>query len=79
MLLKLFQCSAKINTRYFFTNITKNSSKKFVPNERIKKESRKTVHYFVALGVCTIGMAYAAVPLYRLFCQVYFYIIYITN
>ncbi|KAK0158733.1 hypothetical protein PV328_009705 [Microctonus aethiopoides] len=69
MLLKLFQCSAKINTRYFFTNITKNSSKKFVPNEKIKKENRKTVHYFVALGVCTIGMAYAAVPLYRLFCQ----------
>ncbi|KAK0163075.1 hypothetical protein PV327_006786 [Microctonus hyperodae] len=69
MLLKLFQCSAKINTRYFFTNITKNSSNRFVPNETVKKNGRKTVHYVVALGVCTIGLSYAAVPMYRLFCQ----------
>lgn len=29
-----------------------------------------TVNYVAALGVITVGMSYAAVPLYRIFCQV---------
>lgn len=37
-------------------------------NSDTKKKS--TVYYVVALGVLTVGFSYAAVPLYRLFCQV---------
>jgi hypothetical protein len=34
------------------------------------EKNRSTVYYVVALGVLVGGMSYAAVPLYRLFCQV---------
>lgn len=34
------------------------------------ERNRSTVYYVVALGVLVVGLSYAAVPLYRLFCQV---------
>nr|CAG4644402.1 EOG090X0GO2 [Lepidurus arcticus] len=34
---------------------------------------KSTVYYVMALGVLTVGFSYAAVPLYRLFCQAYGY------
>lgn len=34
---------------------------------------RSTLNYMVALGVMTVGLSYAAVPLYRIFCQAYSY------
>nr|CAG4643580.1 EOG090X0GO2 [Ilyocryptus agilis] len=37
------------------------------------KGKRSTLYYVVALGVLVSGMSYAAVPLYRLFCQSYSY------
>uniref|UniRef100_A0A182J665 Cytochrome c oxidase assembly protein COX11, mitochondrial n=1 Tax=Anopheles atroparvus TaxID=41427 RepID=A0A182J665_ANOAO len=38
-------------------------------NFRIKT----TVYYVAAAGVLTVGLSYAAVPLYRMFCQAYSY------
>lgn len=38
-------------------------------NQRIKS----TVYYLSAAGVLTAGLSYAAVPLYRMFCQAYSY------
>ncbi|XP_066250239.1 cytochrome c oxidase assembly protein COX11, mitochondrial [Euwallacea similis] len=38
-----------------------------------KKRLRSTLYYFTATGVVTLGMSYAAVPLYRMFCQAYSY------
>ena len=35
------------------------------------RSNKSTVYYVVALGVLTVGFSYAAVPLYRLFCQVW--------
>lgn len=35
-----------------------------------KKDVRSTLNYVIALGVLTVGLSYAAVPLYRIFCQV---------
>jgi hypothetical protein len=35
-----------------------------------QKELRSTVHYVVAAAVLAVGLSYAAVPLYRMFCQV---------
>ena len=32
--------------------------------------TRSTLYYVAALGVLTLGLSYAAVPLYRIFCQV---------
>ncbi|XP_019548575.3 cytochrome c oxidase assembly protein COX11, mitochondrial [Aedes albopictus] len=34
---------------------------------------RTTIYYVAAAGVLTVGMSYAAVPLYRMFCQAYSY------
>ena len=36
----------------------------------VGQKSQSTVYYVVALGVLVGGLSYAAVPLYRLFCQV---------
>lgn len=36
-------------------------------------KSRSTLYYVAGIGVLTIGMSYAAVPLYRMFCSAYSY------
>lgn len=38
-----------------------------------KHRIRTTLYYVTAAGVLTAGMSYAAVPLYRMFCQAYSY------
>lgn len=38
-----------------------------------QKKLRSTVYYVVATAVLTVGLSYAAVPLYRMFCQSYSY------
>lgn len=38
-----------------------------------QKKLRSTVHYVVAAAVLAVGLSYAAVPLYRMFCQAYSY------
>lgn len=41
---------------------------------RLKGQSQKTtMYYLAALGVLVVGASYAAVPLYRIFCQSYSY------
>ncbi|XP_072385295.1 cytochrome c oxidase assembly protein COX11, mitochondrial [Diabrotica undecimpunctata] len=42
-------------------------------NETKKRGIRSTLYYVTAAGVVTVGLSYAAVPLYRLFCQAYSY------
>lgn len=36
-------------------------------------KTRSTLYYLAAAGVLTVGLSYAAVPLYRMFCQAYSY------
>ncbi|OXU20311.1 hypothetical protein TSAR_001779 [Trichomalopsis sarcophagae] len=38
-----------------------------------RKKIRTTLNYVTAIGVLTLGMTYAAVPLYRIFCQAFSY------
>ncbi|CAG9793634.1 unnamed protein product [Diatraea saccharalis] len=38
-----------------------------------KRNNRSTLNYMIAIGVTTVGLSYAAVPLYRIFCQAYSY------
>ncbi|KAK7079354.1 Cytochrome c oxidase assembly protein cox11, mitochondrial, partial [Halocaridina rubra] len=37
------------------------------------KGPKSTIYYIAALGVVALGLSYAAVPLYRIFCQAYSY------
>lgn len=40
------------------------------PGEEIRqRRMRSTMYYFGAAGILTLGLSYAAVPLYRMFCQ----------
>lgn len=56
------------------TNIIRSFSK--IPNDAEKKKNmRSTVYYFTSVGIVFIGLSYAAVPLYRIFCQVRFLLI----
>lgn len=41
----------------------------FRSQERLKG-ARSTLYYVAAAGVLTLGLSYASVPLYRMFCQV---------
>ncbi|XP_067011669.2 cytochrome c oxidase assembly protein ctaG [Anabrus simplex] len=38
-----------------------------------QKKVRSTMYYVAAAGVLAVGLSYAAVPLYRMFCQAYSY------
>jgi len=39
-------------------------------NNEQKKNISSTVYYLFSLGILTVGLSYAAVPLYKMFCQV---------
>lgn len=81
MLYKLVRCSGwtqnisnKLisNRCNFFTN-AKQQQKIRSPEEAQKRGIRSTLYYVGAATVVTVGMSYAAVPLYRMFCQAYSY------
>jgi len=55
--------------RSFCTSRYRNSNKSGYQGG---EKNRSTVYYVVALGVLVGGLSYAAVPLYRIFCQVEF-------
>lgn len=38
-----------------------------------KKKIKSTLYYVTATGIVVVGLSYAAVPLYRMFCQAYSY------
>lgn len=42
-------------------------------NTTQQKKIKSTLYYITAAGVLTVGLSYAAVPLYRMFCQAYSY------
>ncbi|CAH2016376.1 unnamed protein product [Acanthoscelides obtectus] len=41
--------------------------------ETRKRSIKSTLYYVTAAGIVTVGLSYAAVPLYRMFCQAYSY------
>lgn len=56
------------------SNFTRTYSQKADPfRESRKKGITSTLYYVTAAAVLTVGMSYAAVPLYRMFCQAYSY------
>lgn len=43
------------------------------PKNAQNKKLTSTLLYFSGIGVLTVGLSYAAVPLYRMFCSAYSY------
>nr|CAG4652268.1 EOG090X0GO2 [Triops cancriformis] len=65
---RFFSSSPKTWTSSF------NAPKKPASNPRDQAyKNKSTFYYVIALGVLTVGFTYAAVPLYRIFCQAYGY------
>ena len=66
-----FQCS--LRSIFFLTPRTQynfaRKPKPAKPPRTLQDESRTTMTYLFALAFATAGAAYAAVPLYRVFCQ----------
>ncbi|XP_050301757.1 cytochrome c oxidase assembly protein COX11, mitochondrial [Anthonomus grandis grandis] len=60
-----------INTSAPFRSHSQNTADKL--RQARKKDIRSTLYYVTAAGIVTVGMSYAAVPLYRMFCQAYSY------
>lgn len=57
---------AGLNTRQFsLTNCLKSAE-----SSGRQKRMRSTLNYVTAAGVLAVGLSYAAVPLYRIFCEV---------
>ncbi|CAA9994598.1 unnamed protein product [Nesidiocoris tenuis] len=52
--------------RFVDSRTLKTSQDKIIKN-------RSTLYYFTGIGVLLVGCSYAAVPLYRIFCQAYSY------
>lgn len=57
------------NARKFHTSLKLNQSS----NDTQRRKIKSTLYYIAATGVLTVGLSYAAVPLYRMFCQAYSY------
>ncbi|XP_014296317.1 cytochrome c oxidase assembly protein COX11, mitochondrial [Microplitis demolitor] len=66
---KFINYAGKKYTRQFFTSAFKYALNQPTEQEIMRQNKLKTSHYVTALGVISIGLAYAAVPLYRVFCQ----------
>lgn len=76
MYFQTFRRTVFIQNRKISTNIYKNlfknhESAKLASQNEQNKKNRATLHYIIATGVLGVGLSYAAVPLYRMFCQVY--------
>ena len=56
-------------SRYHFSTSSPNFFARNVDSGK-NKRSQSTLYYLGALGVLVVGASYAAVPLYRIFCQV---------
>ncbi|XP_063993886.1 cytochrome c oxidase assembly protein COX11, mitochondrial [Diachasmimorpha longicaudata] len=70
MLMRCCQYATRSQSRYLFTSTIRNSFTRRQSDAQLAAaRKQKVVHYVTAIGLLTLGLAYAAVPLYRLFCQ----------
>lgn len=66
---KLFWLWSSTSRNEFHTSLKLNQNASDTQRRKIKS----TLYYITAAGVLTVGLSYAAVPLYRMFCQAYSY------
>lgn len=69
MYLKACQWLTRSHTKCIYTSVTRHLSNDHNNTTVVQKKIRSTVNYIVAATVLTLGLSYAAVPLYRMFCQ----------
>lgn len=73
----LYYLNVQVRTasrRTFSTNHQRLSLKQSVTENAARRIKTKTTMFYVAaVGILTAGFSYAAVPLYRMFCQAYSY------
>lgn len=65
---RLTNCSI----RSIYTNVSRNLMKEHVDSAR-RKRFRSGAYIVSGIGILVAGLSYAAVPLYRIFCQAYSY------
>ena len=53
----------------FTLPITRGYTTRHGPTSQWSRANRSTITYMVAIAIAVVGLSYAAVPLYRLFCQ----------
>lgn len=70
--LKLSECTELKNVYQFSRQFSSNVSKNTRPNPKTTENisAQSIAYYSMAVVVMCVGLSYAAVPLYRLFCQV---------
>ncbi|XP_034831152.1 cytochrome c oxidase assembly protein COX11, mitochondrial [Maniola hyperantus] len=71
--INVLQQNASRNSTYFLAPKYGAPNVYFMRGAHEQKKIRSTMNYMIALGVMTVGISYAAVPLYRIFCQAYSY------
>jgi len=69
---KLVKGIFESNKQYFILSQIRKIGNEAQKNSRNFK-IRSTLYYFAGLSVLTVGLSYAAVPLYRMFCAAYSY------
>ncbi|KOC64344.1 Cytochrome c oxidase assembly protein COX11, mitochondrial [Habropoda laboriosa] len=72
MYLKMYQKILNCCTRQIHTNVSRTLLNQYY-NATHKKRLRSSRYYWSGFGVLVLGMTYASVPLYRVFCQAYNY------
>ncbi|KAI4475514.1 hypothetical protein M0802_015118 [Mischocyttarus mexicanus] len=71
-LIRLQRLTSNYVIRRISTNVSKNLMKEYRSPEE-KRNIRSITLYMTGLGILVAGLSYAAVPLYRIFCQAYSY------
>jgi cytochrome c oxidase assembly protein subunit 11 len=69
---KLIKSILDSNKSYYILSQIRNIGNQAPKNSQSYK-FRTTLYYAAGLGVLTVGLSYAAVPLYRMFCAAYSY------
>lgn len=62
-------CYANVQKRHFFKTVKNFAEKIETPQQVRQRKNQSTVHYVTGIGLFTFALAYAAVPIYRIFCQ----------
>jgi len=69
---RLLKSNFEASKQHFILSQFRNIGKE-VPKNSQKFKIRSTLYYAAGLSVLTVGLSYAAVPLYRMFCAAYSY------
>ncbi|XP_058803872.1 cytochrome c oxidase assembly protein COX11, mitochondrial isoform X1 [Phymastichus coffea] len=74
MFIRTFSLTINSHIRRISTNLNHQRFNQVPPQDPALKEKLKTTfNYVTAIGILAVGLTYAAVPLYRIFCQAFGY------